>query len=220
MTDLQDFSQTVAARLAAAQKEPNWQHDDWARYMAEFGSRQRRFEQLAEHLLESVIRPRLDVVAVPFNAQPIANRGPFHCAYGFGYSERFPVTLRVEFAIEFDARAEVVSVCYELHMMPVFIKYSAHDKMTLPLDEVSEENVAAWVERRLLEFLDTYLRIDRGEPTLDEDLVTDPVCGMRLRRSDAVAQEDHRGHPYYFCTEACRRQFSEEPQRFVRVVTQ
>lgn len=46
--------------------------------------------------------------------------------------------------------------------------------------------------------------------------VTDPVCGMEFRREEAVATVEHSGTVYFFCTEACRKQFEKEPERYVR----
>jgi hypothetical protein len=61
--------------------------------------------------------------------------------------------------------------------------------MTSPLDDVMDDAVAEWVEQRLLEFLDAYLQIDRGDDDFDEESATDPVCGMRISRSSAVASD-------------------------------
>ncbi len=45
--------------------------------------------------------------------------------------------------------------------------------------------------------------------------VTDPVCGTRVEPSQAAAQAEHDGRAYYFCSEACRRAFEEDPEAFV-----
>ncbi len=44
--------------------------------------------------------------------------------------------------------------------------------------------------------------------------VTDPVCGMTLPVEKAVAKLEHHGRTYYFCAEACRKQFEAEPERY------
>ncbi len=48
-----------------------------------------------------------------------------------------------------------------------------------------------------------------------EEKVTDPVCGMRFKRSKAAATSSYGGRTIYFCTDACRRQFEENPEIFV-----
>jgi YHS domain-containing protein len=45
--------------------------------------------------------------------------------------------------------------------------------------------------------------------------VTDPVCGLEFDQSQAVAQTVHDGVAYYFCSEACRETFEDDPEEFV-----
>ena len=44
--------------------------------------------------------------------------------------------------------------------------------------------------------------------------VRDPVCGMRLSPEKALALQ-HRGTLFYFCSDACRQQFTSAPARFL-----
>jgi glycogen phosphorylase len=46
-----------------------------------------------------------------------------------------------------------------------------------------------------------------------QGLVMDPVCGMRIDRSDALPFT-REGRQYYFCSDYCRRIFEAEPQRY------
>lgn len=42
----------------------------------------------------------------------------------------------------------------------------------------------------------------------------DPVCGMMVDPATAAGQATHQGQTYYFCSEQCRRQFEQRPDRF------
>ena len=44
--------------------------------------------------------------------------------------------------------------------------------------------------------------------------VTDPVCGMNLDVEKAVAQEDHEGWAYFFCSSTCHHLFKRSPERY------
>ncbi|HEY7282352.1 MAG TPA: YHS domain-containing protein [Actinomycetota bacterium] len=46
-------------------------------------------------------------------------------------------------------------------------------------------------------------------------MVIDPVCGMRIDPEDAVAEVEHGGTTYFFCSEACRDVFVADPDQFV-----
>ena len=112
---------------------------------------------------------------------------------------------------------EQVQLRYELDSMPTFSKYDSHDRFAMPLDAVDDDIAANWVEQKLLDFLSTYFTVDRGRDDFEDEAVTDPVCGMRIRRSAAVASSDFKGHPYYFCSPACRGRFDAAPEHFVTV---
>ena len=48
-----------------------------------------------------------------------------------------------------------------------------------------------------------------------QQLVTDPVCNMRITPADAVAQIEHEGETYYFCSQDCADSFRESPEDYV-----
>jgi Cu+-exporting ATPase len=45
-------------------------------------------------------------------------------------------------------------------------------------------------------------------------MVTDPVCGMRIDDGEAAGTAEHAGTTYYFCSEACREAFVEDPAAY------
>ena len=45
-------------------------------------------------------------------------------------------------------------------------------------------------------------------------VVTDPVCGMRIKAAGADAVE-YGGRTYYFCETACADTFRDDPERWI-----
>src|ERR1700724_2629540 len=43
----------------------------------------------------------------------------------------------------------------------------------------------------------------------------DPVCGMTVDPSRAVAKQDFRGTTYYFCSRGCAARFAKDPEKFL-----
>ena len=43
----------------------------------------------------------------------------------------------------------------------------------------------------------------------------DPICGMTIEESDAVATSDHDGTTYYFCSMDCKQEFDSAPEDYV-----
>jgi YHS domain-containing protein len=48
-----------------------------------------------------------------------------------------------------------------------------------------------------------------------EDMVVDPVCGMKVKKSDAKATYEYNGKTYYFCMEGCKEKFVKAPAKYV-----
>jgi Cu+-exporting ATPase len=66
-----------------------------------------------------------------------------------------------------------------------------------------------------------YKNFDSIDPKLmqkqstSENLVTDPVCGMTGKPEDWLEYE-LGGKKYYFCSESCRTEFKNNPQKFIK----
>jgi YHS domain-containing protein len=49
----------------------------------------------------------------------------------------------------------------------------------------------------------------------NEQVVVDPVCGMKIKPSEAAATIEHDGTTYYFCSQDCADSFRESPEDYV-----
>lgn len=48
-----------------------------------------------------------------------------------------------------------------------------------------------------------------------EELVTDPVCGMKIKPSESIEYE-YKGKKYYFCNESCEIEFKNNPEKYIK----
>lgn len=216
MSELESFRQQVGEKVVSLKCAGTVNSPLLRQQMATLESRLGRFEQTAATLVNEILLPRLQVVASFFpNAYLKQGKRHDECELWFGYCERFPASVKQEFSCEHDDAIEHLVLYYAVRISPVFLKYDPGDKLVVPLEHVDTSEIADWVETKLLAFLDDYRRLDRGDEAADEELSTDPVCGMRVRRTDAAGQCDYRGHLYFFCTEECQHKFEKEPSHFV-----
>ena len=44
----------------------------------------------------------------------------------------------------------------------------------------------------------------------------DPVCNMTVEEDEAAATAEYDGKTYYFCSAACRKDFAENPEAYLR----
>ncbi len=70
-------------------------------------------------------------------------------------------------------------------------------------------------DARLKEIADRVLWLEDGEFRSLSDMATDPVCGMATEREDTPHYR-HDGQTYYFCSPACRDEFTATPSRFLQ----
>lgn len=69
-------------------------------------------------------------------------------------------------------------------------------------------------DHRIREVADRVFWLEDGRFKDIGRLEHDPVCGMALEAEEAETLE-HAGRTYYFCSSGCRREFEEDPARFV-----
>lgn len=218
MSDINEFQVRLNHRIEQARREPRWSLDAATKYMADFEGRRSLFESIASELISTVIKPRIAMLASQFSNACLVTDSPFnHVAYWFGYCEQFPACTSLAFAVEHDVSLDTISVTCEVSMMPMFIKLNERDRLRITLEQIDKQLVADWTEQRLFDFLDGYLQIDRGSAEFEEDVATDPVCGMRITRSAAVSTDSYRGHPYFFCSQSCQEKFAAKPTDYVNV---
>ncbi len=46
-------------------------------------------------------------------------------------------------------------------------------------------------------------------------MAKDLVCGMEVDKKTPAAKIDYDGQTFYFCSENCKKQFVEEPEKYI-----
>jgi len=49
-----------------------------------------------------------------------------------------------------------------------------------------------------------------------DEVATDPVCGMTVKKSEAKATFDYKGATYYFCAAGCKEAFAKDPEKYLQ----
>jgi YHS domain-containing protein len=133
----------------------------------------------------------------------------------FEHTPRFPATAKLEIGVTRDGEIKKVALQYQAEILPAFFPFDGRDELTMLLDEVDEQKAAEWVEAKLVQFVDAYLRLETSNHYQEGNMVTDPVCGMTVNKAFAPAQMAYRGQTYYFCIPECHARFAENPERYL-----
>lgn len=217
MNDLEPLEARLDAMLCATEEQRvQWQQHAQER-MRENEEKAGRFNKAAVVLMATVIRPRMELVVRKFKNGSLVDAdasAAYRCTCVFDHTTQFPASTKLEFAVGPDERLENLVISYHLEILPVFISFKGMDHFSLPLNAIDEKAVSAWIDDRLADFTATYLQLETAHAYQQENMETDPVCGMPVNRNWAKAQMEYGGRTYYFCIEDCHTQFAAEPERY------
>jgi YHS domain-containing protein len=217
MADTNNLEKRIREQFEASDEARKLRQDHIQRNMREWEERQKRYGAIADRLMEEVIRPRMQTLRDYFgNVSVPEERNTRHtCCYQFGHTARFPATVDLELGVTRNGEATLLGVEYKLEIRPVFISFEGRDQLQMALDEVNREAVASWVEDKLVGFVESYLRLETEDQYQADNVVTDPVCRMRVNQAQAAATLEHRGVTYFFCVAECRDKFAADPGRYL-----
>jgi YHS domain-containing protein len=221
MNDLSRLERRIAEKLAVQQEQALQHYNHQHERMREWEVRHERYSAAADHLVNDIIRPRLQTLASNFdNAEILCGdeTGRHQCICAFKHTARFPATAKLELAVSRDGSAENVLLLYNLSILPVFFAFKGQDQITMPLNRLNESKVAEWFDEKIMDFLDAYLQLATVDQYQTQNEVTDPVCGMRINKIFAAAEADYQGRTYFFCVPECKAKFVADPDRYVGVV--
>lgn len=172
---------------------------------------QELFATEANRILTAIVTPKVEELARHFENATLAAHEPRRehgCFCFFAHSLRFPATVSLSFTMAPGETQNVLKVIYNLEILPVFMAYRRNDTLQATFDD--DERITAWVEDRILEFLDTYLKIETHPLYQKDNLVLDPVCGMRIPMNSAPSMIELDSQTIYFCSDHCKETFLKE----------
>jgi YHS domain-containing protein len=86
------------------------------------------------------------------------------------------------------------------------MEYSRNFEKTFPFED-DDEAFSGWLEDRILDFVDTYLRLETHPLYQKDNSVIDIICGMHIPFTAATSSVLRDGRTFYFCSEYCKEAF-------------
>ncbi len=213
-----DLDERIQTKLQALKERKQVQENHVQQRMHEFEQRHERFTVIADRIMQTLIRPRMEKLHSYFsNARflPPGNSGKHHCTCCFEHTSEYPATAKLELAVSRDGECETLLILYNLDILPVFFQFQGSDQLAMPLAQCAEKKIADWVDQKIVDFVDTYLRLETVDQYQADNLVNDPVCGMRVNKAFAAAKMEYKGATYYFCLGDCQKKFAQNPERYL-----
>jgi hypothetical protein len=167
MDDLRELDRQIRAKLACVAERRQSEQASNVRNAEERERCRESYQTAARQLMSSVIRIRVERVVSFFpNAvlSPAEAVTESRWCCRFQKTPEFPASTMLSFLVSPDAKFENVIVTYDLEILPIYFQFQGHDQLVAPIASIADESVAAWVDAKLLDFVDTYLRLQ----TLDQ----------------------------------------------------
>jgi YHS domain-containing protein len=218
MTTIEQFERTVTDRLQAVDAE---RHAAVAAITEEMRRREdaaTAFAAVATRLHDTVIVPRVPAVMRQFGDAKVASTAtPFgmRTECHLPRSPRYPAATKLSLSIARSPEGTRGYVTYSLEIIPILMAF--HGECHLEFDPAApdEQEITEWVEARLLEFVETYLRVGSEPQYQRASVQIDPVCGMSVSTADIDEKLTVHGHTYHFCSVACRERFAASPELYL-----
>jgi len=181
--------------------------------MNELLEQRERFATFAHRIIKSVIQPLLKEVALHFNNATVTEyygNNDFHCICKFAHTPRFPASVSLDFSLHTATSNSEHTARYDFEIHPSMMEYKRNEEKNFTFDD-ADAAIGLWVEAKIVECVDTYLRLETHPLYQKENMVIDPVCGMRISSVTAKSkiERPHR-RSIYFCSETCKKAFLKE----------
>ncbi len=214
MTDVDNLRSRIQMMLSSRRTKQAEKQQEVEDSMQTLGRRQDHFVEVAAKIFESIVEPRLKLLEEQLEDASYQRSSKTHGIVTLNRERRYAATASLEMEIQCGQETRNLLVNYHLRIIPVLMEYRGQDSLVLPLEAVDDTRVASFVEEKLVECVQSYLKLQDIPAYRKSTSMRDPVCGMFIQ-SDVPISVVHDGKTYFFCSEVCRSRFLEQPSRYV-----
>ncbi len=219
-----DAQQSFATKFAAVRAEFEGKVREMGNAAASDAKRLQeryaKYEELRKKIAETIVQPRLDELSRQFpGVKPELKRDidGARLTLSMPRTPERSALVEIDLGISHDDSFEKVLLAYELRIIPVFIEFEKHSRLTVALDGADLKMISAWLDGQLLAFAKTYLDMQFIEYYQKENIATDPVLNRRFPRTLAVGTHSHSGTEYAFASKESLEMFKADPARYIRL---
>lgn len=198
----------ISGRLEEHRRELSDQQLHVDSRMKELLEQREQFAAVARRKIDAVILPRMEELNRHFDhgkIEVLQSDSCSSCICDFAHIPRFPATVSLSISLLPVDNAHFIAR-YDLTILPVLMEYTSNAEEVFCLTG-NEDVLASWTEDRIIDFIDTYLRLETHPFYQKDNSVLDIVCGMRIPSTSAIGSIDRDGRTFYFCSEHCKEAF-------------
>lgn len=210
MADINNLTSRIDAEFTAVEKQIK---EMQAQQVQDYQGRQQRLELFTKvcDQLSETWRPRLEALAKKFGDKvqvtPTVTPSGREATFQF----RSPLAdIALRFSASTDYEVHNLVLDYNLHILPVLLKFDSHVRAEFPLESIDADAVGRWVDDRIVGFVKTFLALNQNEHYLKPHMVVDPISNTRFPKYAAAVKQEWKGTTYYFIGEETRKEFAKK----------
>lgn len=219
MTRVEDFATRIAETMAQVGERHRAVEVATGTEMRRLAQERERFIPVADAIHHLEIRPRLEAMIRHFpNASCehwLVDTG-FHSHCSFARTEEYPASVKLGVAVLQDLERRQSFLQYRVSVVPMLFQFEGTDTLSFDVNSPDMSEVADWLEAKLQQFLELYLRVGTDPNYQRENQHVDPVCGMHVQAGRSVHRERFQQRQHYFCSDECLQRFREDPERYLK----
>jgi hypothetical protein len=210
MPDIQTLASRIDAEFSVVEEKVKKVQ---AEQVQEQQQRQKRLEQLGKVFdqMREVWRPRLELLVKKFGdrVQVTPRMAPSAREVTMSFQSHL-AHVRLRFSASTDRDVQKLVLSYDLEIIPLLMRFKAHDEVEFPLNAIDKEAVAKWIDDRIVDFVQTYFAMGENEIYLQDQMVEDPIAHVRFPKLAAAASLEWGGKIFYFVGDETRREFAKQ----------
>jgi YHS domain-containing protein len=202
------------AEFAAAQEQVRRKGEESARANETARQRFETFAQVRDKIRE-LAEPRLQQLRERF---PDGKMEPVRSAQGGSVTLRLDsglARMTLSFGLSHDGMVTKVFLDYDLEVIPVFVAFDPHDRLEIALEAPDYEQIARWMDNRVVAFAQTYLAVQFAKQYEGENIVEDPVARISFPKVLAQSSLAYQGKTYHFVSAKTRQAFEKDPASYL-----
>lgn len=162
VNDVEHFDRVLHEKLDSLNKR---RQERRAEFQGEMAERERRIDVLdafALEFMQLVAKPRLEKLIACFENARLRPAEPVqgcHCGCELDHTAMFPASTTLDILMSADESASNGILSYRVEILPVFFQFEKEDHLSFPLSQPNQEVLADWLDKKLLTFVETYMRL-------------------------------------------------------------
>ncbi len=158
----------------------------------------------------AVARPRLEVLANRAGDRATVTPSVSHTRREARFEFRSPrAYITLTFSVVPDHPVKNVVVEYNLRIVPLLWQFNSHAEFISPIAALDEAGLGKWLDDRIVEFAELFIKIHEHEIYDKAEYVEDPIAKVKFPKFAAGATLEQGGQTYYFIDENTKREFAK-----------